>query len=267
MADDISQLCHYLQSQVQAVYVEEDTAHYAKLTGFPTRSLSELHQVADLVIVMGGDGTLLSVARHIAPYNIPLIGINRGRLGFLTDLRTEDMWALLTPMLAGEVQTETRLLLSVVYQRAGVRHEQGNAFNDVVIRSGARLIELEVRIDQQLMHRQRSDGLIIASPTGTTAYALSAGGPILHPSLDAISLVPICPHSLSNRPIVIPSHCEISVAIMQADEVRLTMDGQVQLALQEGDIVLVRRAPHHITLLHPPSYCYYEMLRNKLSWG
>ena len=199
--------------------------------------------------------------------NIPLVGVNRGRFGFLTDLRAEDMLVEIDNILAGHHHTETRMLLTASVYRAGKPVHQGVALNDIVIKSGLRLIELEVEIDGKFMHKQRSDGLILSTPTGTTAYALSAGGPILHPDLDAIALVPINPHTLSNRPIVLNSISKIEISLVQVDDAQISYDGQFQLALEVGDKVLVQRAAKDITLLHPTDYCYFEMLRNKLNWG
>ena len=199
--------------------------------------------------------------------NIPLVGVNRGRFGFLTDLRAEDMLAEIDKILAGHHHTETRMMLDAKVLRAGKQVHQGVALNDIVIKSGLRLIELEVEIDGKFMHKQRSDGLILSTPTGTTAYALSAGGPILHPDLDAIALVPINPHTLSNRPIVLNSTSKIEISLVQVDDAQISYDGQFQLALELGDKVLVQRAAKDITLLHPTDYCYFEMLRNKLNWG
>jgi NAD+ kinase len=216
---------------------------------------------------MGGDGTMLSVARTLMHVDIPLVGINRGRFGFLTDLRAEDMLVVIDSILGGAYHTETRMLLTASVHRAGKQVHQGLALNDIVVKSGLRLIELEVEVDGKFVHKQRSDGLILSTPTGTTAYSLSAGGPILHPNLDAIALVPISPHTLSNRPIALSSTSKIEISLVQVDDAQISYDGQFQLALELGDKVLVQRASKDITLLHPSEYCYFEMLRNKLNWG
>jgi len=170
-------------------------------------------------------------------------------------------------MLAGEFIKEPRMLLATQVIRQGETIHTGYALNDVVIKSGMRLIELEVEIDHKFVYKQRSDGLILTTPTGTTAYALSAGGPILHPNLEAITLVPICPHTLSNRPIAVNSASKIEVTLVQFEEAHLSMDGQFQVALEVGDRILVRRAERTISLLHPSEYSYFDMLRNKLNWG
>lgn len=267
MQTDLADLARHLSAKNINVWLEENTAHGAELTGFNTCALEKVGDKVDLAIVMGGDGTMLSVARTLMDSDIPLVGINRGRFGFLTDLRAEDMLQQMNKILAGEYQIETRMLLQASVYRGGRLTHQGVALNDIVVKSGLRLIELEVEIDGKFMHKQRGDGLIISTPTGTTAYALSAGGPILHPDLDAIALVPISPHTLSNRPIVLSSASRIEVNLVQVDDAQISYDGQFQLTLEVGDKVLVQRAAKDITLLHPHDYSYFEMLRNKLNWG
>ncbi len=216
---------------------------------------------------MGGDGTMLSVARSLIDNNIPLVGINRGRFGFLTDLRAEDMLGAVDRVLSNRYQIESRMLINASVMRGGKVIQQGLAFNDVVIKGGLRLIEIAVEINGSFVHKQRADGLILSTPTGTTAYALSAGGPILHPSLEAIAIVPISPHTLSNRPIAVNSSSLIQVTMIQTDDGQLSYDGQFQMLLESGDRVLVQRAEKQVKLLHPSEYCYFDMLRNKLNWG
>ncbi len=267
MQTDLADLARHLAAKNIEVWLENNTAHHAELTGFNTASLETIGDKVDLAIVMGGDGTMLSVARTLMHSDIPLVGINRGRFGFLTDLRAEDMLVAIDRILAGAHQTETRMLLTATVCRAGKQIYQGVALNDVVIKSGLRLIELEVQVDGKFVHKQRSDGLILSTPTGTTAYSLSAGGPILHPNLDAIALVPISPHTLSNRPITVSAASKIEVSLVQIDEAYVSYDGQFQLDLELGDKVIVHRAAQEVTLLHPAEYCYFDMLRNKLNWG
>ena len=267
MQNDLSVLAHHLSAKNITVWLEENTAKHAELAGFKTAWLESIGSKVDLVIVMGGDGTMLGVARALKQHNVPLVGINRGRFGFLTDLRAEDMLQAIDSILAGAYHTESRMLLSASVKRNGKFMHQSFAMNDVVVKSGLRLIELQVEIDGKFVHTQRSDGLILSTPTGTTAYSLSAGGPILHPNLEAIAIVPISPHTLSNRPIAVSSHSKIVVTLMQVDDAQISFDGQFQLALEAGDCVLVERASENITLLHPSDYCYFEMLRNKLNWG
>lgn len=267
MQADLADLARHLTAKNIEVWLEENTAQHAELTGYKTAPLEAIGNKVDLAIVMGGDGTMLSVARTIMDADIPLVGINRGRFGFLTDLRAEDMLAALDRILAGDYQKESRMLLSASIHRAGKLVYQGFALNDVVVKSGLRLIELQVEIDGKFVYKQRGDGLILTTPTGTTAYSLSAGGPILHPNLEAIALVPISPHTLTNRPITVNSASKIEVTLVQVDEAQVSFDGQFQIALEAGDKILITRAPKIITLLHPGEYCYFDMLRNKLNWG
>ncbi|MDI1308281.1 MAG: NAD(+) kinase [Methylotenera sp.] len=267
MQSDLTDLAKHLTSINIEVWIEENTAQYIDLAGFKTASLEKIGSKVDLVIVMGGDGTMLSVARSLIDDNVPLVGINRGRFGFLTDLRAEDMLEQLDKILSDDFIEEPRMMLAAQVVRDGQLLHANFALNDVVIKSALRLIELEVTIDHKFVHKQRSDGLIVSTPTGTTAYALSAGGQILHPNLQAISLVPICPHTLSNRPIAVHSDSLIEITLMQFDEAHLSFDGQFQVTLEVGDKIIVNRAEQTVSLLHPSDYCYFDMLRNKLNWG
>lgn len=267
MQHDLADLARHLTAKNLEVWIEVNTADHTQLTQYKTLTLDEIGKTADLAIVMGGDGTMLSVARSLVEADVPLVGINRGRFGFLTDLRAEDMLAEIDRLLMGEYIEEPRMLLSARVIRRGEVVYAGHALNDVVIKSGLRLIELEVEIDSKFVYKQRSDGLILSTPTGTTAYALSAGGPILHPNLEAISLVPICPHTLTNRPIAVNSSSQIEVKLVQFDEAQLSFDGQFRATLEVGDKIMVQRAKKTILLLHPANHCYFEMLRNKLNWG
>lgn len=271
MQVDLSRLVAHLQQKNLHVCVETQTAAYVQASNISTASLQTIGQKADLVIVMGGDGTMLSVARTLRDAQVPLIGINRGRLGFLTDLRTDNMLEGLDRILAGEHQLESRMLLQANVLPTNIATRDAAmetvALNDVVIKSAFRLMELEVSVNGQFVSRQRSDGLILTTPTGTTAYALSAGGPIMHPDLDAISIVPISPHTLSYRPITVPSESEIKVTVMNEVDAQISFDGQGQYPLQQGDTIIIKRAQQEIQLLHPIDYCYFDMLRNKLNWG
>lgn len=267
--EQILTLAGFLAERNVDIFIEETTARQSEIRDYTTVHIDAIGAYADLAVVLGGDGTMLTVARALLDSNIPLVGVNRGRFGFLTDLRSESMLDAMAGILAGEFNIEQRILLSATILRKGEIVSEGHAMNDVVVnKSGlARLIELEIHIDGQFVHRQRSDGLILATPTGTTAYALSAGGPILHPTLDAIALVPICPHTLSNRPIAINSASRVEVTLVQAEDARVHFDGQLQLSLLQGDQVLVRRAEKTISLLHPLGHSHYDMLRKKLHWG
>jgi NAD+ kinase len=267
MQSDLTRLAHHLLSQGLHVCIEERTAQFVDDEGFELASLDDIGSKADLVVVMGGDGTMLSVGRALRDIGVPLIGINRGRLGFLTDLQTDHMLVEIDKILQGECQLESRMLLQSVVTRAGQAIEHTVALNDVVIKSAFRLIELEVHVDGQFVSRQRSDGLILTTPTGTTAYGLSAGGPIMHPDLEAISIVPISPHTLSYRPITVPACSVIEVIVVNAADAQISYDGQGQYPLMVGDHVRIERAPQAIQLVHPKDYCYFDMLRNKLNWG
>ena len=267
MQSDLADLANHLRAKNIEVWLEQSTAQHAELKGFNTASLDDIGKKIDLAIVMGGDGTMLSVARSLIGDDIPLVGINRGRFGFLTDLRAEEMLAAFDKILNGAYQIEKRMLLVASVYRGSKQIYQGVALNDVVVKSGLRLIELEVQVNGKFVHKQRSDGLILCTPTGTTAYSLSAGGPILHPNVDAIALVPISPHTLSNRPIALNSDSKIEISLVQSDDAQVSYDGQFQLELEVGDKIIIQRAAKDVSLLHPSEYCYFEMLRNKLNWG
>lgn len=267
--EQILMLANFLAERQVGVLIEEQTAEQSNIKEYPAVHIDAIGNNADLAVVVGGDGTMLSAARALVDYDIPLVGINRGRFGFLTDLSAECMLPCMEKILAGKYTTEERILLSASISRYGEVIDRGRALNDVVVnKSGvARLIELEVYIDGQFVYRQRSDGLILATPTGTTAYSLSAGGPILHPTLDAIAMVPICPHTLSNRPIAINSASKVEITLIHAEDARVHFDGQVQVSLQQGDTVFVQRLEKTILLLHPAAHSHYGMLRDKLRWG
>lgn len=262
-------LARHLRQRGLDVLIASQTAQRTGIEGYATATLAEIGERADLVVVFGGDGTMLSISRHLAPYDVSIVGVNQGRLGFLTDVSVDTMMETLDEMLAGEFVVEDRFLLDAEIIRDGTRLNQARAFNDVVVSKGAagRLIELEVFIDGQFVYSQRSDGLIIASPTGSTAYALSAGGPILHPTLEAITLVPICPHTLSNRPIAVNSHSQVEVLVIHADDCCVNLDGQQRMDLRVGDRVQVSGSLETVRLLHPKGHSYYDMLRQKLHWG
>jgi len=262
-------LAHFLGERQIDVVVEATTARQLDIEGYLSVPLNEMGLRVDLVVVLGGDGTMLMVARELVNHGVPLVGVNKGRLGFLTDLTTDSMLQAFARILAGEYTQEHRLLLGASIVRNGQVESSGNALNDVVISKGgvARLIDLELTIDGEFVHQQRSDGLIIATPTGTTAYALSAGGPLLHPALDAIVLVPICPHTLSNRPFAINSPSRVEITVRGVDSAFVHFDGQLRAELHSGDKVVVQRLEKTATLLHPAGHSHYAMLREKLNWG
>ncbi|MCL4471100.1 MAG: NAD kinase [Sulfuricella sp.] len=269
IGDSLLRLAGFLEERKYRVLVERSTAACTGVTGYPLASLDEIGEQADLAVVLGGDGTMLNIARSLYTYGVPLVGVNQGRLGFLTDVSADTMLQTLEEILSGDYLSDARFLLTVTIRRQGDNVFEASAFNDAVVSKGAtaRLIELEVFVDGQFVCSQRSDGLIISTPTGSTAYALSSGGPILHPTLEAIVLVPICPHTLSNRPIAVNSESTIEVLLLHADDARVHFDGQRHFDLQENDWVIVRRSKQMVRLLHPFGHSYYDMLRQKLHWG
>jgi NAD+ kinase len=259
----------FLQGAGYRVVFEDETAAHLGMAGIESMNPAGIGEVASAAIVMGGDGTMLGIARQLAPYDVPLIGINQGRLGFMTDIPIERMIPVLGAILKGEAQAEKRTLLEGRVLRDGVMIACGLAVNDVVVArgAGAGMAELKVTVDQHFMYNQRSDGLIISTPTGSTAYALSAGGPLLHPSLGGIVLVPIAPHALSNRPIVVPDSSEIVVEIVGGRDISVNFDMQTFASLAHGDQIVISRSPNHITFLHPEGWNYYDTLREKLHWN
>jgi NAD+ kinase len=262
-------LLGYLHGVGYRVVFEAETAAHLAMPGIEAMSATEIGESASAAIVMGGDGTMLGIARQLAPYDVPLIGINQGRLGFMTDIPIERMIPVLDELLDGKSKAEKRTLLEARVMRAGTMITCGLAVNDVVVArgAGAGMVELKVSVDGNFMYNQRSDGLIIATPTGSTAYALSAGGPLLHPSLSGIGLVPIAPHALSNRPIVVPDSSQIVVEIVSGRDVSVNFDMQTFASLAHGDQITISRSPNRITFLHPEGWSYYDTLREKLHWN
>lgn len=234
-------------------------------------SLMEIGEQADLAIVVGGDGYMLGAARVLSCYNIGVIGVNRGNLGFLTDLSPQEIIEPLAQILAGEFTQEQRFLIEAQVFRHGQLKSANSAVNEAVIHAGkvANMIEFEVYIDNAFMFSQRSDGLIISTPTGSTAYSMSAGGPILTPNLNALSLVPMFPHTLTSRPIVVDGNSEIKLVMADKNQqdLQVSCDGHVILAVMPGDEVIVKKTPHALRLIHPLSHNYFNVLRSKLSWG
>lgn len=246
--------------------VERRSADEIGGTGLPVLAAPEIGAQCGLAIVLGGDGTLISVARQLAPYGVPIVGINHGRLGFLTDLSEGTVHDLLPRLLAGEYHEEARALISAeVSTDGGVEHF---AMNDVVVNRGttASLVDLEISLNERFAYGFRADGVIVATPTGSTAYALSAGGPILAPTVNAFTLAPIAPHALTMRPIVVADDSVIRIMVARAREAVASIDGHHSMPLAEGDSVLLRRATTNVRLWHPLEYDYYHTLRHKLGW-
>ncbi|MBP6709193.1 MAG: NAD kinase [Candidatus Accumulibacter sp.] len=273
IAESIRVLARYLHERGMTVLIEEETACTVVSPldrgSWASGSFSWLGAHADLAIVVGGDGTMLNAARQLARYRVPLVGVNQGRLGFMTDNARKDMLTCMDDLLDGKFVEEQRMLLDAEVVR-GKRSVFANlALNDVVVDKGAigRMIEFELFIDGEFIYHLRADGLIVATSTGSTAYALSANGPILHPQVSAIALVPLCPHALTNRPILVGDRNEIEIRIVYATDSRAHFDGQVTVDLRNDDCVRIRRSEYSICLLHPPAYSYFAMLRQKLRWS
>lgn len=225
---------------------------------------------ADLIVVLGGDGTMISTARLTGSREVLVLGINYGSLGYLTEFRIEEMFEALEEILAGHYEIDRRVMLEVKHQRGEEVIGKGRVLNDVVINKAAlaRIIEIEVSLNQLFVNSFRADGLIISTPTGSTAYNLSAGGPIVYPSMEAVVLTPICPFTLTNRPIVIPDAAEINLTLKnESDGVALTLDGQIGYSMKTGDCVSIRKSPTTFNLVQPPNRNYFDVLRNKLKWG
>jgi NAD+ kinase len=272
-ADGIGQVLDLIsdlaKTQGCSVWIEEETAKFTQNQHRPTISIKDIIGNIDLAIVIGGDGTLLGVGRHLAGADIPVIGINMGRLGYMTDIPLQEVAMILPQMLAGNYDSDSRHLLSASVIRKGVVTHQGLALNDVVVNRSSLtgMVELTVKVNGSFMYNQRSDGLIIATPTGSTAYSLSSGGPILHPRVEGIVLTPIAPHALSNRPIVLPHDVEIIVEVAGGKDVNAHFDMQSLSILQVGDQVSVKKSQKQVTLLHPQGHSDYKTLREKLHWN
>jgi len=262
-------LAAFLSGKGVAVVVDSLTAEHIEQHDYREMPLSAMGGMVDLAIVLGGDGTLLNIACTLAPFDIPLVGVNQGRLGFLTDISLDTVQQTIVDMLEGKLITERRLLLSTRVLRDGVEVFSALALNEVVVHRGniSSMIEFEVRIDGEYLYNQRADGLIVATPTGSTAYALSSGGPILHPGLDIIELVPVCPHTLSNRPIVVKSESLIEILMHRTGAVSVRFDSHTHFDLQGHDKLEVTRYRTPAYLLHPVGHSYYHTLREKLLWN
>lgn len=264
----LGQLMALLRARGITVVMDSDTAAAAREAPDAVLEMHSLHSKADLMVVLGGDGTLIACARRMSEHNVPLVGVNLGRLGFLTDIPADALQPAIESVLDGEFNAEQRLLLQGSVRRGKQTLITALAMNDVVVSRGAvgSMIEFAVTVDGEFIYTLRADGLIVATPTGTTAYALSAGGPILHPSLSAIALVPISPHTLSNRPVAIRSTSKVEITLVRGQDARANFDVQAHVQLEPGDVVSVAAASKHATLLHPKGYRYFSMLRQKLRW-
>ena len=269
LADPLSRLAAFLAANGHDVVIEERTAHATPLPAYPSSPAEALAGKADVAVVVGGDGTMLGIARRLAPLNIPVIGINQGRLGFLTDIPIARVEAALAAMLKGRYVEERRTLLVAEVVHADASRDSALALNDVVLNrgGGGTMIECSVEIDGRFVYVMRADGVIVATPTGSTAYALSAGGPILDPQIRALALVPVAPHALTHRPIAVADTATIAITLERGKDAALHCDGQAHFALAEGERVTVRRAPYEARFLHPEAHDHFAMLREKLHWS
>jgi NAD+ kinase len=264
--EDIAQFLH---RQGCEVALERETANNTGLSDYPVLGVEQIGAQCDLGLVLGGDGTMLGIGRRLAPHGVPLIGINQGRLGFITDIALEGYQSVLKPMLEGQYEEESRAMMQASVMRDGRCVFSATAMNDVVVNRGATtgMVELRVEVDGRFVANQRADGLIIATPTGSTAYALSAGGPLLHPSIAGWLLVPIAPHTLSNRPIVLSDRGEVAIELVAGRDASANFDMQSLASLLHGDRIVVRRSPHQVRFLHPQRWSYFDTLRRKLHWN
>lgn len=270
VASAVLTIAEFCRVRGLAVWVEAQTAQSTQVADqFPVKDYEAIGHGADLAIVLGGDGTLLLTARRLARFSVPLVGVNQGHLGFLTDIGREDAVGRLEGLLHGRYAEEQRSLLDAEVLRDGQRIHQTLAMNDVVVNKGdvGRMIEFDVRINGEFVYTQRSDGMIVTTPTGSTAYAMSSNGPILHPQVPAIALVPLCPHALTARPVTLPDDCRIEMVLRAPHDGRVHFDGQEHVDLKAGDLVRVARSAHRVALLHPEGYSYFAMLREKLHWS
>jgi NAD+ kinase len=262
-------VAHVLHDLGCDVSFEASTAQGTGVSGYPTLDAAGIGEQCDLGLVVGGDGTMLAIGRQLARYGTPLIGINQGRLGFVTDIALENFESVLTPMLRGEFEEDHRSLIQARVERDGEVVFRALAMNDVVVNRGATsgMVELRVEVDGHFVANQRADGLIVATPTGSTAYSLSAGGPLLHPSIPGWVMVPIAPHTLSNRPIVLADAAEIVIELVAGRDASANFDMQSLASLLHGDRIVVQRSEHRVRFLHPKGWTYFDTLRGKLHWN
>ncbi|NCO84251.1 MAG: NAD(+) kinase [Nitrospirae bacterium CG_4_10_14_3_um_filter_44_29] len=257
----------WLNNKGLEVFLDTETASLLKMKGY---SRSDMPSLVDMIIVLGGDGTMLNVARLVCEKGVPILGVNLGGLGFITEVQKEEVCNAMDKTLSGEYAVEERLMLTAHIHRHGEKIAEYTVLNDVVINKGAlaRIIDLETYINKTYVTIFKADGLIVSTPTGSTAYSLSAGGPVLYPTLDCIILTPICPHTLTNRPTVLPDDVLIEIILKSVSEdVFLTLDGQVGFSLRKNDVVEIKRSPFKTRLIIPFERDYFQILRTKLKWG
>jgi NAD+ kinase len=265
----LDEVAHFLMDQGCEVVLEAETAANIGLTHYTAMEVEDIGKNCDLCLVVGGDGTMLGIGRQLAQYKVPLIGINQGRLGFITDIPFGQYKTTLKPMLEGDYVEDFRSLMHGRVFRDGHCVFTAQAMNDVVVNRGATsgMVELRVEVDGHFVANQRADGLIISSPTGSTAYSLSAGGPLLHPSIPGWVMVPIAPHTLSNRPIVLSNAGEIAIEIVAGRDASANFDMQSLASLMHGDRIVVTRSEHQVLFLHPKGWTYFDTLREKMHWN
>lgn len=265
----LEDIAHLLNALGCDVVIEDETAANASIHGYPILDVPGIGTQCDLGLVVGGDGTMLGIGRQLARFGVPLIGINQGRLGFITDIPLDNFRATLTAMLRGDYEEDLRSMMHARVMRDERCVFDALAMNDVVVNRGAStgMVELRVEVNGHFVANQRADGLIIATPTGATAYSLSAGGPLLHPSIPGWVLVPIAPHTLSNRPIVLSDQAEVAIEIVAGRDASANFDMQSLASLLHGDRITVRRSEHNVRFLHPRGWSYFDTLRKKLHWN
>jgi NAD+ kinase len=270
-SDTLGQIADHLRQRQLRVLLDESSARLIPDNGLEVAGRATIGQQCNLVIVMGGDGTMLNAARSLVDYEVPILGVNLGRLGFLADVSPGEIPHSLDEVLAGQFREARRSLLHAQVLHEGRVASEADALNDVVVhkREVARMIEVDAFVDGRFLNAYRADGLIISTPTGSTAYALAGGGPIIHPGLEAVVLVPICPHTLTHRPIVVKADSVIEVVLNAANttQTQITCDGQVSLAIEPGDRIVIRKKDRKVRLIHPINHDYFELLRAKLRWG
>ena len=265
----LEEIAHFLMDQGFDIVIEDETAANMGLGSYNTLSVNQIGRSCDLGLVVGGDGTMLGIGRQLAPFKIPLIGINQGRLGFITDIALDQYQQTLKPMLAGVYQEDQRSLMQARVERDGETIFSALAMNEVVVNRGgtAGMVELRMEVDGHFVANQRADGLIISTPTGSTAYCLSAGGPLMHPAIDGWVIVPIAPHTLSNRPLVVSNATEVAIEIVAGRDASANFDMQSMASLMPGDRIVVKRSEHKVRFLHPKGWTYFDTLRQKMHWN
>ena len=265
----LNEIAHFLMDQGGDVVIEAETAASMGMSSYNTLDIAGIGRHCDLGLVVGGDGTMLGVGRQLAPFKVPVIGINQGRLGFITDIALEQYQTTLRPMLRGSYQEDQRSLMHARVERDGETIFSALAMNEVVVNRGgtAGMVELRVEVDGHFVANQRADGLIVSTPTGSTAYCLSAGGPLLHPGIDGWVIVPIAPHTLSNRPLVVANSSEVAIEIVAGRDASANFDMQSMASLMHGDRIVVKRSEHKVRFLHPKNWTYFDTLRRKMHWN